>query len=87
MLMSNLFSEDIPAQARAVTYLLPSLRPPKPLGEGGWWGGVGGGGWLQHRTQLIVDRGVSRSRAIDIAIPADRPPTPNPSPPQAGGGE
>jgi very-short-patch-repair endonuclease len=25
--------------------------------------------------------------AIDTAIPADRPPTPDPSPPQAGGGE
>src|ERR1700722_5949580 len=24
--------------------LLPSLRPPKPLGEGGWRGGGGGGG-------------------------------------------
>ena len=46
------------------TNLLPSPRPPKPLGEGGWWGGVGGGGWMPQRTQPPTDRRVPRARAL-----------------------
>jgi hypothetical protein len=45
-LLFELFSEEIPARME----LLPSLRPPKPLGEGGWRGGVGGGGWMPQNT-------------------------------------
>ena len=44
--------------------LLPSLRPPKPFGEGGWRGGVGGGGWMPHNTQRPVDHRVPRARAL-----------------------
>jgi very-short-patch-repair endonuclease len=48
----------------ASTDLLPSLRPPKPLGEGGWRGGVGGGGWMTQTPQRPVDRRVPRARAL-----------------------
>ena len=44
--------------------LLPSLRPPKPFGEGGWRGGVGGGGWMPQNTQRPVDHRVPRARAL-----------------------
>jgi hypothetical protein len=86
------FSEEIPTQARAIDHLLPSLRA-----RSAWWGGVGGGGWSLHRTPCAVDhrarRAVSENTSyvlstIDAAVNADRPPTPDPSPPpSAGGGE
>jgi hypothetical protein len=85
-LLFELFSEEIPArmQAKTVDHLLPSSRA-----RSAWWGGVGGGGCLPQRTLRAVDHRALRSRAlaIDTAINADRPPTPDPSPPQAGGGE
>jgi very-short-patch-repair endonuclease len=45
-------------------YLLPSLRPPKPLGEGGGRGGVGGGGWMNIRRPSLPDARVPRARAL-----------------------
>jgi very-short-patch-repair endonuclease len=45
-------------------YLLPSPRPPKPLGEGGWRGGVGGGGWMNIRRPSLPDARVPRARAL-----------------------
>ena len=44
--------------------LLPSPRPPKPLGEGGWRGGVGGGGWMPQTPQRPSDHRVSRARTL-----------------------
>jgi hypothetical protein len=84
-LLLELFSEEIVAQMQAKTVdLLPSSRA-----RSAWRGGVGGGGCLPQRTLRAVDHRVLRSRALTIAraINADRPPTPDPSPPQAGGGE
>jgi very-short-patch-repair endonuclease len=46
------------------TDLLPSLRPPKPLGEGGWRGGVGGGGWMPQTPQRPSDLRVPRARTL-----------------------
>src|ERR1700731_3072958 len=57
-LLLERFSEKISSN------LLPSLRPPKPLGEGGWRGGVGGGGWMPQNTQRPVDQRVPRARAL-----------------------
>ena len=39
--------------------LLPSLRVRSAR-----WGGVGGGGWMPHRTSRAIDKRVPRARAL-----------------------
>ena len=61
-LLLELFSEKNSAD------LLSSLRPPKPLGEGGWRGGVGGGGCLGIDS-CIDHRENTRDVFTDLVIP------------------
>jgi hypothetical protein len=67
--------------------LLPSPRPPKPLGEGGWWGGVGGGGWF-GRFGASFEKRIRSGRfsaSFEKANSRRHPHPPDPSPPLRGG--
>ena len=54
---------------------LSAPLPPRALARGGEGSGVGGGAAFTEQSV----------RASDVAVPADRPPTPDPSPPLRGG--